>query len=56
MNKKDREEVAFSMGMTEKQLYGGKKWIREHKGTPVAETPLWVLISLGVMAVEEDKA
>ena len=33
-----------------------KDWIKTHKDTKVEDTPLWVLIGLGVMVLEEDKA
>ena len=49
-----REETICSMGMTESQVKGGKEWIRTHKGTQVLDTPLWVLISLGILALEEE--
>ena len=32
-----------------------KDWIKTHKDTKVEDTPLWVLIGLGVMILEEDK-
>ena len=31
-----------------------KAWLKEHKDSDVADTPLWVLINLGVMTLEED--
>ena len=34
-----------------------KEWIKTHTDTEVKDTPLWVLIGLGVMVLEEeDKA
>lgn len=30
-----------------------KAWLKEHKDSNVADTPLWVLINLGVMVLEE---
>lgn len=33
-----------------------KDWIKTHKDTKVEDTPLWVLIGLGVMILEEDKS
>jgi len=33
-----------------------KDWIKTHKDTKVEDTPLWVLIGLGLMVLEEDKA
>ena len=33
-----------------------KEWIKTHTGTKVEDTPLWVLIGLGLMILEEDKA
>ena len=31
------------------------KWIKENRDTNVENTPLWVLISLGVKALNEEK-
>ena len=33
-----------------------KDLIKTHKDTRVEDTPLWVLIGLGLMVLEEDKA
>ena len=33
-----------------------KDWLKTHKDTRVEDTPLWVLIGLGLMILEEDKA
>ena len=33
-----------------------KDWIKTHKDTKIGDTPLWVLIGLGVMVLEEDEA
>ena len=30
-----------------------KAWLKEHKDSNVVDTPLWVLINLGVMVLEE---
>ena len=49
------EETVARMGITESQLKGGKGWIKNHKGTDVLDTPLWVLISLGAMAIHEEE-
>lgn len=32
-----------------------KEWIKSHRDTRVDDTPLWVLVSLGVMVLEEDE-
>ena len=32
-----------------------KEWIKTHTGTKVEDTPLWVLIGLGMMFLEDDK-
>lgn len=40
--------------LTQDQETGGREWIRTHKDVPVVETPLWVLISLGIIAVREE--
>lgn len=45
--------------LTLEQIEGGADWVREHKDTQILDTPLWVLISLGVQAIQkesEDKA
>ena len=47
------EETVFTIGLPESQLNGGKEWIKNHKETEVMDTPLWVLISLGVLAIKE---
>lgn len=33
-----------------------KDWIITHKDTRIEDTPLWVLIGLGLMVLEDDKA
>lgn len=33
-----------------------KEWIKTHKDTKIENTPLWVLIGLGLMILEEDEA
>ena len=43
-----------TLTLTEEQVTSGKEWIRTHKGTQVLDTPLWVLISLGILALEEE--
>ena len=40
--------------LTDDQETGGREWIRTHRNVPVMETPLWVLISLGIIAVREE--
>lgn len=47
------EDTVFTIGLPESQLNGGKEWIKNHKDTEVMDTPLWVLISLGVLAMKE---
>lgn len=42
------------LSLTREQMYGGREWIKTHKGTQIADTPLWVLISLGILAVQEE--
>ena len=32
-----------------------KEWIKTHTDTEVKDTPLWVLIGLGLMVLEDDK-
>ena len=32
-----------------------KEWIKAHADTKIEDTPLWVLIGLGLMFLEEDK-
>jgi hypothetical protein len=34
--------------LTLEQIEGGAEWVKAHKGTDIVDTPLWVLISLGV--------
>lgn len=51
----DLPETRTVMSLTKEQLHGGRKWIREHRDTRVIDTPLWVLISLGIMAVEDEE-
>jgi hypothetical protein len=49
----------YNIPITEEQLNGGAEWVKAHKGTDIVDTPLWVLISLGVKAItaeSEDKA
>ena len=33
-----------------------KDWLKTHTDTEVKDTPLWVLIGLGMMILEEDEA
>jgi len=40
--------------ITEEQLNGGAEWVKTHKGTNIVDTPLWVLISLGVQAIQAE--
>lgn len=47
------EDTVFTIGLSESQLNGGKEWVKNHKDTEVMDTPLWVLISLGVLAMKE---
>ena len=42
------------VSLTREQVYGGREWIKNHRGVKVADTPLWVLISLGILALEEE--
>ena len=49
------EDTVFTIGLPESQLNGGKEWIRNHKETEVMDTPLLVLISLGVLAMKEEQ-
>ena len=45
--------------LTLEQIEGGADWVRTHKDTQILDTPLWVLISLVVQAIQtesEDKA
>ena len=49
----------YNITITEEQLNDGAEWVKAHKGTNIVDTPLWVLISLGVQAIQkesEDKA
>ena len=32
-----------------------KDWLKTHTDTNIEDTPLWVLIGLGLMILEEDK-
>lgn len=32
-----------------------KEWIKTHRDTEIMDTPLWVLIGLGVMILEEEE-
>ena len=32
-----------------------KDWLKTHTDTRVEDTPLWVLIGLGLMVLEDDK-
>lgn len=50
----DLPETRTVISLTKEQLYGGEEWVRTHKGTTVAETPLWVFISLGVQAIQKE--
>ena len=43
------------VSLTREQVYGGREWVKTHKGTQIADTPLGVLISLGILAIQEDK-
>ncbi len=40
--------------LTLEQLEGGVDWVRAHKDTPLLDTPLWVLISLGYEAIRKE--
>ena len=40
--------------LTLEQIEGGADWVRTHKDTPILDTPLWVLISLGVQAIQKE--
>jgi hypothetical protein len=40
--------------LTLEQIEGGADWVKTHKDTPILDTPLWVLISLGVRAITEE--
>ena len=48
----DLPETMNVIALTEEELHGGRQWIREHQGTRVSDTPLWVLISLGVQSAK----
>ena len=41
--------------LTIEQIEGGADWVRTHKDTPLLDTPLWVLISLGILAMKEEQ-
>lgn len=32
-----------------------KEWVRSHRGTNIGDTPLWVLIGLGIGAMSEER-
>ena len=34
---------------------GAVEWLKNNRSTDVGDTPLWVLISLGMIALKEDK-
>lgn len=38
--------------ITDTQINGGVEWVRTHKYTPIMETPLWVLVSLGAQSTK----
>lgn len=40
--------------LTLEQIEGGADWVRTHKDTPLLDTPLWVLISLGIQAIQAE--
>ena len=40
--------------LTLEQIEGGAEWVKAHKGTNIVDTPLWVLISLGVQAIQAE--
>ena len=50
----DFDRVYHSIDISEEQLNGGEEWVKTHKDTSVLETPLWVLISLGVQAIQKE--
>ena len=51
-----KEESICMYGLSEEKMYGGgAKWIREHKDVDVMDTPLWVLISLGISAIQQEE-
>lgn len=41
--------------MIEVDSGAAKDWIKTHTDTKIEDTPLWVLIGLGLMVLEDDK-
>ena len=41
-----------TISITDTQISGGAEWVRTHKGTHIMDTPLWVLVSLGLQSAK----
>ena len=54
MNPDAKEETVCTFGFSKSKRFGGADWVRNHRGVEVMDTPLWVLISLGVLAIEQE--
>lgn len=46
------EEEHIVISIPKSKIYEGGNWIRERKGTLIMDTPLWVLISLGLQSAK----
>lgn len=51
---KEATKYSYNIPITEEQLNGGAEWVKAHKGTNIVDTPLWVLISLGLEAIRKE--
>ena len=51
---KEATEYCYNIPITEEQIKGGAEWVKAHKGTNIVDTPLWVLISLGIQAIQKE--
>ena len=47
------EEKTYPISISESRMKSGKEWIKQHPNVQVMDTPLWVLISLGMLAMQE---